>query len=116
MSDPNSFNETTAQQQVIAPPNLQIYANLILESKHKLLESLHRPLLQSASAEIQAEESKFDYLALSEEQMYKNLQQLQLENEKSIEEHKQVKAKAYKLRKTLVDSILQAEPESTTDK
>ena len=47
--------------------------------------------------ELQEQESKFNLMELSEQQVYQNLQELQKENERSIETHLQVKKEAYKL-------------------
>ena len=38
--------------------------------------------------------------------MYANLRELQAENEISIERHLETKARAYKLRQTLTDTLL----------
>ena len=56
--------------------------------------------------ELQEQESKFNLMELSEQQVYQNLQELQKENERSIETHLQVKKEAYKLQQMLVDSLV----------
>ena len=73
-------------------PNVLDLAQRIINSNAELLESVNRPLQRSQNNEMAEEESRFDYLELSQEQMYKNLQDLQEQNKKSIEKHLLVKA------------------------
>ena len=73
-------------------PNVLELAQRIINSNAELLEGVNRPLQRSQNNEMAEEESRFDYLELSQEQMYKNLQDLQDQNKKSIEKHLLVKA------------------------
>ena len=57
-------------------PNVLDLAQRIINSNAELLESVNRPLQRSLNIEMAEEESRFDYLELSQEQMYKNLHDL----------------------------------------
>ena len=59
-----------------APPDMQTFANMITDTNRMLLASVNRPLNAPGDPELQIEEQKFDYMALSEQQMYTNLREL----------------------------------------
>ena len=59
-----------------APPDMQTFANMITDTNRMLLASVNRPLNAPGDPKLQIEEQKFDYMALSEQQMYTNLREL----------------------------------------